>query len=187
MPPCRARSRLAAAARRLGGGDEVAGAVADQRRAVPAKRGQHQFAGLASGDRLGGFGVDDFRQISLLEHMQHAGLGRALIGHRADFGHAVMIENLCAGPSLFEPRACGGDAAARFAGDNDRAHRRLGQVDAFLLGHFGQAQGVRRRAAEDIGVVGEDGPQSRRAASGHRRGCSTRQAPRWLRTPAKNR
>ena len=93
--------------------------------------------------------------------MQHAGLGRALIGHRADFGHAVMIENLCAGPRLLEPRTCGGDAAARFAGDDDRAHRRLGQVDAFLLGHFGQAQGVRRRAAEDVGIVREDGPQPR--------------------------
>ena len=46
--------------------DEVAGAVAEQRRAVAAEGGQDEFAGFSMGDRLAGGRGDDLAEVRFM-------------------------------------------------------------------------------------------------------------------------
>src|SRR5439155_13590866 len=97
--------------------DQVPRAITQQGRADAAKGRQHQFASLTGRDRLAGTGVDDFREVSRLEHVQHTRLLRAFVGHRSGFGHAVMIEDPRSMPPFLQARPQGGDAPSGFAGD----------------------------------------------------------------------
>src|SRR5207249_2062766 len=144
--------------------DEVAGAIAEQRRTDAAEGGQHEFARLAGGKRLAGCRLDDFSEISRLKHVQHAGLPRAFVSDGSSLRHAVMIEDSGAAPQLFQSRPERGNAPARFAGDDDRFHASRAQIDVFFGSDLGESQGVGRGAAEDGRAVVNHHAQTRRAA-----------------------
>jgi hypothetical protein len=92
--------------------------------------------------------------------MEDAGADRAFEGHGAGLRHAMMIADARPGPSGFQlgPRA--GNAAAGFAGDDDLADRRVGQINRFARGNFGEMQPVGGRAAQHGGAVVQDGAQT---------------------------
>ena len=69
--------------------------------------------------------------------MDPAGVFEALDSQRADFGHAGVIEDACAGPGGFDAAADGGDAAAGFAGDDEGFDLGAGEIDFFLGGDLG--------------------------------------------------
>ncbi len=75
-----------------------------------------------------------------------------------------MVEDRGAGPRPFNLLAGGGHAAARLAGDNDRAHAERGKIDVLLGRDLAQMRGVGRRAAEHVHRVVADRPQTGEAA-----------------------
>ena len=70
----------------------------------------------------------------------------ALEAERPGFGHTVVVED-ARPPAGLDALPRRRDAAAGLAGDDEGAHGRSGQVDAFLLGHLGEAL-ERRRVPE---------------------------------------
>ena len=96
----------------------------------------------------------------LLDDVQDAGARGTSIADWTGFGHAVMIDDACAGPEFFNMGACRGDAAAWFSGDYDAADIRGREIELFFGGGFGEADGVSRSAAEDGRARFEDGAQA---------------------------
>jgi hypothetical protein len=152
-----------------GGADDVAGAVAEEGRAFAGECGEDEFTGLAGGDGRSGFWVENFGDEGMFHHVKAARRGGAFEGDRADFGHAMVVEDFGAGPELFEFRADAGDAAAGFARDEDAANAAFAEVDVFGGGGFGESRGVGGGAAEDGGLGVEKHAKARgagHAASG---------------------
>ena len=88
----------------------------------------------------------------------------AFMTHRTDFRHPVVIENPRPVPSRGNGGPRRGHTAARLARDDDQPDLGFRQIDSFRARDVGQAQGVRRRATQHGGVVGEHRPQPSRAA-----------------------
>ena len=155
--------RPAARARRRIDAHQIAGAIAQQRAADAAEVRDDQLALRPRRHGLARRRVDDLDDELGFEHVQAAGVGDALHGHRPDFGHAGVVEDAGA-PGRLDAAARGRDAAARLAGHDDRPHRRTRQVDAFLAGRLRQPQGVGRRTEHDGRLVVAEKPQAGGAA-----------------------
>ncbi len=139
-----------AGARNQGG--DVAGAVTEQGHGLAAKRGQHQFAGLALGHRLAGLRIDDLDEEMVFPEV-HAVLVLALERHAraVHFRKAVGIVNVHAKAFLdLSP----GFLGVRFGADERLAQREVAaRVDAVLFQEVGEIKRVAR------GQMDERGPE----------------------------
>ncbi len=125
---------------------DVARAVAQHRQRFLGQRRDHQFAGLAVGHRRAGLGVDELEQEVVLPAVQPVA-AFALAGHaRAhDLGQAVDVVGAQAEARLdlvAHRRAPG------LGAEHADAQPAAPQVDAHLLGHFGDRQRIGRRRAQ---------------------------------------
>lgn len=96
--------------------------------------------------------------------MKCAGICRAGIGHGANLGHPVMIENLRVLPVRLQPLAGGWNAATRFTCHEDFPNRCLRQVEPLLHRHLGEMQRVGGSAAEHGGLMIDQHAEPRHGA-----------------------
>ena len=71
----------------------VSGAIAQEWRSGATERGEDQFPILSFADGLSRNGINDLGDVGSLDNAQRCASLRALVADRADFGHAVMIED----------------------------------------------------------------------------------------------
>src|SRR3990170_6456898 len=132
-----APKRPAAVARGLDQLHPIACPIADDGAPQPPQVGDHQFP-LAG--QLPGRGIDDLNDELAFVHVE-ARLRLALEPPAADLGRAGVIVT-ASPPSLLDTLLRGGDAPAGPARMDGDAHVRVPDVDALILGHLGEMQGI---------------------------------------------
>ena len=147
---------------------DVLGAVADEREGLLGQGGEHQFAGLAAGQRFQGLRVDHLGQEVVLENVHAALRVEAFHAHaRADdLGQAVDVQRLDTQLALhllahvLAPRLGPVDAHPQFE---------IVRGDAGVAHGVGQVEGVGRGGHEHGGAeVAHDGHLAPGVAAGHR-------------------
>ena len=83
--------------------------------------------------------MNDFWEVRLFEDTQGSWFYWALICHRADFSHTVVIENACTLPSFLKAFSSGRNASPGFSGYNDCPYGLIKQVNTFGFCDLGQA------------------------------------------------
>ena len=127
---------------------QIAGSIPNERRSDAAQVGQHQFRNFAVGRGTIAVRLQQFRDVAILQHEQIARGIRGFDGDRANFGHAVVVDDARA-PDRLDAVPRGRDASAGFAGHDEYSDRRPRQVDPLFRGQFGQVQGIGGRAADN--------------------------------------
>ena len=128
--------------------DLVAGAVADHRQPGTAQVGEDQLAldGGLPGRRVDHLG-DELRLVD-----EQPGLELGLEAPRPHLGGPGVVE-APRPPGLLDPRPGGRQAGTGLAGVDGHLHTGVGQVDALLVGHLGEVQGVGGGAHQHRDVV----------------------------------
>ena len=169
--------RRSAAAGRLDEPREIAGAVAQQRRAAPPQGRNDDFADRAGRRRRAGRGVDDFDQQLVLAQMAAAMEGAIDRAAVARLGHAPVAEDFGAPGRGKRARQALGDVVGAQQ-DGARADRRA----AVVGGDARRRQQRDRRPGDDVGPLfsqpGGERNRIERRRRGDRNGAETAQRDR---------
>ncbi len=165
--------------------DQVAGAIANQRRADAPQVGEHELARRRRRDRRAGARVDHLGDELGFDQVD-AAPSRAREAGRAHLGHTGVVD-AARPPCLLDSIADLRDAGARLAGVDEHPDVARAQVEAELGGALGESKRVGRRAADD----GDAACRGSRAGAARwtcrRPGWSARRSRRPPRRPTRSR